>query len=306
VEYEFKPESARSPAQLMPPPRGVTHHHSLFSNYTFGSSPSRNDFGSPNGFTNGAHRNSPLTGSSRSSTSASPMSIASLLNDTPEMFSSPQQDPLVAKADQVPAGLVGISTTPMPPAPLVTRTPPPLSGPDVFWQEIELHPSDESDVDEDDVEELPRETSDDSNALIPNPKRRRLNSHVPSDAFLHEPLEQLELWDFYDKVTCSILSCKNAQGENPWRDELIGRAKESEPLKHALFAMTSFHKKRYQPNNAWSMVKYGIGHTNVAFRALRQAMNDGKAFADESNIAAMLVLSFSQVISQPPRKEKLD
>lgn len=311
IDFEFKPESARTSAQLMPPPpRGVAHHKTPIANYTFGNSPSRNDFGSPNGFVNGIHRHSPLTNSSRSSTSASPMSIASLLNDTPEMFASPQHEPGAAKTGQVQTELVGIipmaSSYPMPPAPLVTRTPPPLSGPEVFWQEIELHPSDESDVDEVDVEELPREAFNDSNALIPSPKRRRLNSYIPSDTFLHEPLEQLELWDFYDKVTCGILSCKNAQGENPWRDELIARSKASEPLKHALFAMTSFHKMQHQPEQEWPMAKYGIGHTNAAFRALRQVMDDGKAFSDESNIAAMLVLSFSQVFSQPPKKKETE
>jgi len=168
-----------------------------------------------------------------------------------------------------------------------------------MFREYEFHPSDESDVeDEDDVEELPRADLEDSvDMLIRSPKRRRLNSFVSSDSsVLHLPHDELQMWDFYDKVTCSILSCKNAAGENPWRDDLIGRSMQSDALKYALFAMTSFHMKRYRPDEEWTMANYGLSHTNSSFQALRKVMNDGLAF-DENNIAAMLVLSFSQVNS---------
>lgn len=187
---------------------------------------------------------------------------------------------------------------------LVTRTPPPLTALPPLWKEIEFHPSDESDNEDDndavfqdflDIEEIPRHDPE-SNALIPAPKRRRLNSHVPSDSYdLHLPHLEMEMWDFYDRVTATILSCKNATGENPWRDDLIQRAMVSDPLKHALFALTSFHMKRYRPQEAWARSNTGLSYTNTAFRGLRQVLTDQKAFVDENNIAAMLVLSFSQV-----------
>jgi Fungal specific transcription factor domain len=304
MDYEFnvKPEYARSPAQLMPPPRGPTTHASPFSTASWGNSPSWNENGSPNGFNNTPPYNNSFF-SPRSEPSPK-MSITSILCDPndPNVYTPPQYEHSSNKSEQI---AQPVQQTPVPATipvveatPLVTRTPPPLSFIPVLWKEVELHPSDESDIeeDEDDVEELPRESFIESDVIVPSPKRRRLNSHVPSDSYdIHAPYKEMEMWDFYDKVTSRILSCKNAQGENPWRDDLIQRANVSDPLKHALFAMTSFHMKRYRPDEAWSRSNHGLSYTNAAFRALRQLMADGKAFADENNIAAMLVLSFSQV-----------
>jgi hypothetical protein len=207
-------------------------------------------------------------------------------------------------ATTVSIGPASIPVQPVNPMPMpVTRTPPPLTALPPLWKEIEFHPSDESDNEEEDdaiqdldeIEEIPRGYRE-CDALVPATKRRRLNSYVSSDAYeLHLPYHELEMWDFYDKITCPILSCKDAPSENPWRDDLIQRAMVSDPLKHALFAMTSFHMKRYRPHEAWARSNSGLSHTNTAFRALRQVLTNGKAFADENNIAAMLVLSFSQV-----------
>jgi hypothetical protein len=176
--------------------------------------------------------------------------------------------------------------------PEVTKTPPPLQGIQPMWPDYVLSPSDES-GEEEDIEDIPRY---EDSELIRSPKRRRLNSYVSSDVYnFHLPHEELRMWDFYDKVTCKILSCKNAERENPWRDALIVRAKDSDPLRHALFAMTRFHMKRYLPQESWQMANLGLSHTNASFQALHKVMNDGLVF-DENNIAAMLVLSFSQVI----------
>lgn len=219
------------------------------------------------------------------------MSITSILCDPndPNVYTPPQYDNHAVKQEAVVLPVVE-------PPPLVTRTPPPLQFLHPFFADIEYHTSDESDnePDEEEIEEIPT-ISTDSDALIRTPKRRRLNSYVPSDAYdLHLPHDELRMWDFYDKVTCKILSCKNASGENPWRDDLIARATASAPLKHALFALTSFHIKRHQPQDAWAMASYGLNHTNAAFRALHQVMSTSRRF-DENNMAAMLVLSFSQV-----------
>jgi hypothetical protein len=307
-DYEFntKTEYARSPAELMPPPRGPASHNSPFSITSFGNSPGWNEYSSPNGFTNGFNNTPPYNSNflSPRSEPSPKMSITSILCDPndPNVYTPPQYERISPRSDQVqqPVGKIP-ETAPSPiveTVPLVTRTPPPLSFIPVMWKDYEFHPSDESDVEEEDdtIEELPRESFVESDALLPSPKRRRLNSYIPSDSYdLHAPYKEMEMWDFYDKVTCKILSCKNAQGENPWRDDLIQRANASDPLKYALFAMTSFHMKRYRPNEAWTRSNYGLSYTNAAFRALRQVMHDGKAFADENNIASMLVLSFSQV-----------
>jgi len=268
-----------------------------------GRSPSWNDFASPNnGHTNGYTFNTtPRFNDSPASNGSnlSPMSINSLLCESRDPIYTPPKTEHISHGTENSFVFDPAPTTIEPPV-LHTRTPPPLSGIAPLWQEIEYHPSDES-ADEDDdpeIEEISRR-SEDTEALIPSPKRRRLNSLVSSDAYnLHMlPHDELLMWDFYDKVTCKILSCENAVGENPWRDDLISRAQQSDPLKHALFAMTRFHMKRYQTDDSWTMATHGLNHTNLSFRALREAMNDGKAFADENNIAAMLVLSFSQVCS---------
>ena len=303
VEYVLKqPNSAKRQRPMMSPHQHTASHHgSPLSNFHIGGPPSWNDFvpanGHPNGYT--FHAKQRLNDSPASNSSnLSPMSINSLLCETRDPIYTPPKTDYISHGtensfvfDPVPATIE--------PLVLHTRTPPPLSGIAPLWQEIEYHPSDES-ADEDDdpeIEEIPHRPSEDVDALIPSPKRRRLSSFVSSDAYnLHMlPHDELNMWNFYDNVTCKILSCKNAVGENPWRDELIGRAQQSDPLKHALFAMTRFHMKRYQTDDFWAMATLGLNHTNLSFRALREAMNDGKAFADENNIAAMLVLSFSQV-----------
>lgn len=285
MDHDGRPEYSRSPAQLMPPPRGPSQYNSPFSLNNFSSPgwPSNFDLGSPNGFTNGFSTNSPLGPSPKSD--KSPMDLESILCPigpnivTPIQFLTSKLEPEAILPE------VG------PQQELVTKTPPPLQGIQPLWKEIQWNASDESSDDEE-VEEIIR---DENSELVRSPKRRRLNSGLSFDVYnFHDPHDEMRMWDFYDTVTCKILSCKNAQGENPWRDDLISRARDSDPLKHALFALTRFHMKRYVPGESWEMSNLGLSHTNASFQALHKVMNDGLAF-DENNIAAMLVLSFSQV-----------
>jgi hypothetical protein len=288
MDHEFRPEYARSPAELMPPPRGPPQHPSPS---ILGTPPQWDipNFGSSNGV-NGISNTSPYNNfASPRSSESSPMTIQALLcNPAPDVYTPPQYD---IKADPATPILKSI--------PPVSRTPPPLPGIPSLWN-YEFHESDESNNEEDDqedsqIEEITRNYTENYD-LVRSPKRRRLNSFSSDVYDLQLPREELRMWDFYDKVTCKILSCTNAAGENPWRDDLIQRAGHSAPLKHALFAMTSFHMKRYQPDEAWALANTGLSHTNATFQALRSAMCDGSVF-DENNIAAMLVLSFSQVYS---------
>ena len=301
MDLEPKTELANSPTQPMPPPpRNLQHNTSQF---VF---PTRWDnYGSskpfPNGFVHTPPYNAPFV--SPKSEPSPKMSILAMLCDPtdPNVFTPPQYD---TKSENTP--IVSSDLPPDPPKTvvitrepvnLVTRTPPPLTTVPPLYKEFEI-PDDSSDEDQDDheIEVIPRSDAD---MLVPSSKRRRLNNYVPNDSYdIHIlPQEELRWWDFYDKTTCRILSVKNSQGENPWRDDLIARAQGSEPLKHALFALSSFHIKRYYPdtNDVWQMANVGIHHTNQAFHALYKVMNDKKAFYDENNIAAMLVLSFSQV-----------
>jgi hypothetical protein len=289
MDHEFRPEYARSPAELMPPPRGPLQHPSPspFGNpqqWEFGP------YGSPNGM-NGLSHTSPFNAfnSPKSNESSPKMTIQAILCNPrlPDVYTPPQYD---IKPEQATPILKSL--------PPVSRTPPPLPGIPSLWN-YEFHESDEScneeEEEDDQIEEITRNYTENYD-LVRSPKRRRLNSFSSDVYDLHLPREELRMWDFYDKVTCKILSCTNAEGENPWRDDLISRAGHSAPLKHALFAMTSFHMKRYQPDEAWALSNTGLSHTNATFQALRSAMCDGSVF-DENNIAAMLVLSFSQVYS---------
>jgi hypothetical protein len=215
----------------------------------------------------------------------------------PGVFTPPQYD--TRKPEIVmPEAVILDLKPPTPPQP--TRTPPPLPFNPPMWAEIPMNPSDESSSD-DETEEIPQY---DGFELVHSPKRRRLNSSLSLDVYHFDfPHEEMRMWDFYTNVTCKILSCKNAAGENPWRDALIGRAVESDSLKHALFALTRFHMKRHmqdkeqlQQDKASNMSNLGLQHTNASFQALRREINQGLG-GGENNIAAMLVLSFSQVLA---------
>lgn len=277
MDHDPRPDYGRSPTQLMPPPRGPMFH-SPFASHSSGSPVWNFDSSSPNGFS----MSSPLNPSPKSDPN-SPMHLQNIL-----CASAPGvQMPLQYETDKRDSVMPIIEETKP-----VTKTPPPVEPLPPMWHEIIFHPSDESGDDEE-VEEIPRH---EDSELLRSPKRRRLNSGMSFDVYnLHLPHDELRMWDFYDTVTCKILSCKNAAGENPWRDDLIVRARQSDPLKHALFALTRFHMKRHLPGEAWQMANLGLNHTNSSFQALHKVMNEGLAF-DENNIAAMLVLSFSQGI----------
>jgi Fungal specific transcription factor domain len=281
VEGKIDPEDV-APSKMMPPPHYPANYHSSHENTVLTGTNS----------TGYASSNSPYNPSPQSSASSqSPMSIASICcpDDTDVFSPRYNYDITSRKRDRIP-------DPPVQPMPLVTRTPPPIAMP-IMYNDFEYHTSDESAAENDsDVEELPRSTFQSSEELIRSPKRQKLNHPGHSDSHLHLPFNEIELWDFYNKVTCPVLSCKDARGENPWRDELITRAMDSDPLKHALFAMTSFHMKRYRPNEEWSRANAGLGHTNASFLALRKVLSSGQAF-DDNNVAAMLVLSFSQVLA---------
>jgi len=316
LELDSKRDLPHKPASAMmpPPPRAPSQHNSP---YNLKNSPSSSwiDTDSPNSFLNGILNGYTFPIKTPPESGPSPrIDVSSLLCDpnepgvyTPSQYTpshytsaSSRTDPSPIESSQTSKPVVQRDPDPIE---LITRTPPPLSGILPLWTEIELHSSDESDnedanEDEDgDIEEI----SSDSLILSPS-KRRRLSSFVSSDSYDIPlfPHEEMRIWHFYDKITATILSCKN--DANPWRDELIGRAMASQPLKESLFALTSFHIKRYQPLDAkdkWAMSRSGLDHTNRAFQALYRVMEDRKAVLDENNIAAMLVLSFSQVFHPP-------
>jgi hypothetical protein len=326
MELDAGSPFTRSPSDLMPPPRKRAHNSPL-PNYSF-ASPSWDNFGSPNGqsptgyspggytngvntstspFNNHSHFLSPKSERSPGMSERSPaMSVDFLLNDDPDACNMPKPDstknesPFNPEAffnPELPFNAKLISPT----IPPVTRTPPPIQSIPPMWREIEYHLSDESDLDSD-IEEIIRPTS--TNTLIRGAKRRRLNDIDPDVNRVVGDYNELQMYHFYEYTTCPILSCKNASGENPWRDDLIARAATSPgavALKHALFAMTSFHMKLYgmEPERNGDRGQF---HTNLACQSLIKTMNQGMTF-DENNIAALLVLSFSEV---SPPWQKID
>jgi hypothetical protein len=297
MDHDGPPDFTQSPAQLMPPPRGLSQYSSPLPTHTFQSPGWGYEFSPPNEFTTGFSMNSPV-GPSPPRSDNSPMTIVNILCPSgPGVFTPPQYDTRKPENVMPEAAMLDLKP-PAPPQP--TRTPPPLPFNPPMWAEIPMNPSDESSS-EDETEEIPQY---DGFELVHSPKRRRLNSSLSHDVYhFGLPPEELRMWDFYTNVTCKILSCKNAAGENPWRDALIGRAVESDSLKHALFALTRFHMKRHmqdkeqlQQDKASNMSNLGLQHTNASFQALRREINQGLG-GGENNIAAMLVLSFSQVLA---------
>ncbi|PSN63733.1 hypothetical protein BS50DRAFT_87622 [Corynespora cassiicola Philippines] len=150
---------------------------------------------------------------------------------------------------------------------------------------------------DDDVEEIPRDLSQDWNAWVvrlpsPSPSSSS-SSSSDSREFPLYPQPNLSvnstemLTRRFDRDTCGILSVKDGPTENPWRTLVWPLARDSPALYHAIASMTSFHQSKDTP----SMRIQGIDHMRAAVHALAENLENMRV---DTAISTTLVLAFSE------------
>jgi hypothetical protein len=152
-------------------------------------------------------------------------------------------------------------------------------------------------MEEDDVEEIPRNFSFDSESWA-----RRLPSPTPSSSsssssesrdfpLLQQPHFSMTspemLTRRFDRETCGVLSVKDGPTENPWRTLVWPLARDCPALYHAIASMTSFHQSRDSP----SMRIQGIDHMRTSVHALASSLENMRV---DAAISTTLVLAFSE------------
>ena len=96
--------------------------------------------------------------------------------------------------------------------------------------------------------------------------------------------------DRFEVQTCGILSIKDGLSENPWRTFLLPLAKHSEPLYHAISAMSAFHGAMSQP----ALKLTGMAHLTRSIRKLSAEMHK---MSLEQTLATALALALSEAWS---------
>lgn len=152
-------------------------------------------------------------------------------------------------------------------------------------------------MEEDEVEEIPRDFNPDHEAWV-----MRLGSPTPSSSsssstesnsfpFLSQPqfssTSPEMLARRFDRATCGILSVKDGPTENPWRTLVWPLARDCPALYHALSSMTSFHHSRDSP----MMRIQGIDHMRTSVHALASTLQNMRV---DAAISTTLVLAFSE------------
>ncbi|KAF2712541.1 hypothetical protein K504DRAFT_401532 [Pleomassaria siparia CBS 279.74] len=155
-------------------------------------------------------------------------------------------------------------------------------------------------VDEDDVEQVPRDFHADSESWVmrlPSPAPSSSSSSSSSSCesrdylLLNQPQFHMTspemLTRRFDRDTCGILSVKDGPTENPWRTLVWPLARDCPALYHAIASMTSFHQSRDSP----SMRLQGIDHMRTSVHALASSMENMRF---DAAISTTLVLAFSE------------
>ncbi|KAF2263379.1 hypothetical protein CC78DRAFT_465656 [Lojkania enalia] len=152
-------------------------------------------------------------------------------------------------------------------------------------------------MDEDDVEDIPRTFYPDRSPWV-----IRLPSPTPSSSsssssesvefpILMQPQFSTTspemLTRRFDRDTCGILSVKDGPTENPWRTLLWPLARDCPALYHAIASMTSFHQSRDCP----ALRIQGIDHMRLSVRALASNLKNMRV---DAAISTTLVLAFSE------------
>jgi hypothetical protein len=167
---------------------------------------------------------------------------------------------------------------------------------EAFYQPTGYTPPAES-MEEDDVEEIPRNLSFDSESWVmrlpsPTPSTSSSSSSTSRDY----PLSQQPQFSMvspemltrrFDRDTCGVLSVKDGPTENPWRTLIWPLARDCPALYHAIASMTSFHQSRDSP----SMRIQGIDHMRTSVHALASSLENMRV---DAAISTTLVLAFSE------------
>ena len=96
--------------------------------------------------------------------------------------------------------------------------------------------------------------------------------------------------DRFEIQTCGILSIKDGLSENPWRTFLLPLARHSEPLYHAVSAMSAFHGAMSQPE----LKLTGMAHLT---RSIRKLSADMHKMSLDQTLATALALALSEAWS---------
>ena len=96
--------------------------------------------------------------------------------------------------------------------------------------------------------------------------------------------------DRFEVQTCGFLSINDGLSENPWRTFLLPLAKRSEPLYHAVSAMSAFHGAMSQP----ALKLTGMAHLTQSIRKLSADMHK---MTLNQTLATALALSLSEAWS---------
>ena len=91
----------------------------------------------------------------------------------------------------------------------------------------------------------------------------------------------------YDRETCGILSVKDGQRENPWRELVWPLAQTTPALYHAISSLTAFHGSRLHP----PLRVQGIQHMRNSLSELASGLGQMRL---DSALATTLVLAFSE------------
>ncbi|KAF2847780.1 hypothetical protein T440DRAFT_188463 [Plenodomus tracheiphilus IPT5] len=169
-----------------------------------------------------------------------------------------------------------------------------LSQHEAFYQPTGLTPPAPLD---DDVEEISRDTHDQSESWImrlPSPAASQSSSSSSGSPDFKIPAQpQFSLTSpetltrRFDRDTCGVLSVKDGPTENPWRTLVWPLARDCPALYHAIASMTSFHQSKDIP----AMRIQGIDHMTTAIKTLSTSIQNMRY---DAAISTTLVLAFAE------------
>jgi hypothetical protein len=184
--------------------------------------------------------------------------------------------------------------------------------PDLFFQPTQavhppqlygppsLHTWPSTEEQDEDIEELSRESAPEDTWMIPmsSPTMsdsssssggswlEAINTSIYGQPMLHPDGQEMLMMRF-DRQTCGILSIKDGPTENPWRMVLWPLAKIEPALHHAINAMTAFHASKEKP----SLRLRGMEHMGQSIQLLSHNIESMRA---DIALSTTLVLAFCE------------